>query len=489
MNDPSTTEFDEVYYKKLMDGLEAIEIKLSVCKDIIDFRIDASTYKKEYVRTDKILKSLNIYSIEDKMKSIQNFGAYSLCNDIVFTDDGEPFLMTQNIRHNYIDWNNIRYIDEKSHKMLYKSHCKKGQVLVTMAGEYLGRVAVYDQDSICSSNQAIAKITLEDGISPYYVATFLNSRYGQNQINRLKTVTGQPNINMALIKSLKVPLFSNHFNKVIESIVMHSNEMLRQANVFYHKAEKLLKETLGFKDFDFQTEKYSIKSFKNSYRDTGRLDAEFYQEKYDIIERILRNYDKGIKRLDDVAEYIFTGEYAEEYFDYRQGRKYYIRGTDIWRGFVEKNDEYCIEPKYYSKFVKRGDIVTGRVGTIGNFGIIDEDLDGSVCSDNILCFHLPENYVPEVYALYFNLTFIKELITRLARGSVQQRLNQETLRDILVPSIDEGIQEKLRNVINKSREMELEAKKILDKVDLIVEVAIEQGEDAVLKYKLERNLL
>ena len=128
------------------------------------------------------------------MKSIQNFGAYSLCNDIVFVDDGIPFLMTQNVRHNYIDWNNVRYVNEASHKMLYKSHCKKSQVLVTMAGEYLGRVAVYDKDFICSSNQAIAKVTLKEGVSPYYVATFLNSIYGQNQINRFKTITGQPNI-------------------------------------------------------------------------------------------------------------------------------------------------------------------------------------------------------------------------------------------------------------------------------------------------------
>ena len=300
--------------------------------------------------------------------------------------------------------------------MLHKSHCKKGKVLVTMAGEYLGRVAVYDQDFICSSNQAIAKITLKDGSSPYYISTFLNSRYGQNQINRFRTVTGQPNINMALIKSLKIPLLSNNFSKVIESIVMYSNETLRQANVFYHEAEKLLIETLGFKNYDFQTEKYSIKSFKKSYRDTGRLDAEFYQEKYDLMEGILRNYDAEIKRLDDVAEYIFMGEYAEEYFNYKEGRKYYIQGTDIWRCFVEINDEYCINPKHYSKFVKRGYIVTGRVGTIGKFGIIDEDLEGSVCSDNILCFHLPENYVPEVYALYFNLTLTKELITRLVRG-------------------------------------------------------------------------
>ena len=93
-----------------MDGLEAMEINLSVCKEIIDFRIDASTYTKEYVRTDKLLKKLQAKTINDNMTDIQNFGAYSLCSYINFVDDGIPFLMTQNVRHNYIDWNNIRYV-------------------------------------------------------------------------------------------------------------------------------------------------------------------------------------------------------------------------------------------------------------------------------------------------------------------------------------------------------------------------------------------
>ena len=75
----------------------------------------------------------------------------------------------------------------------------------------------------------------------------------------------------------------------------------RQANNFYQEAEILLIETLRFKDFSLQTENYSIKSFKDSYENTGRMDAKFYQEKYGAIERIFRNYDAYIKYLDEVV--------------------------------------------------------------------------------------------------------------------------------------------------------------------------------------------
>ena len=156
----------------MLEGLEAVEVNLNVCQSIIDFRIDANTYKKDYIKSEELLKSLPNTSIDDISTSVQNFGAYSLCNFINFTDSGIPFLMTQNIKHNYIDWNIEKFVDKESHEMLWKSHCKKGQVLITMAGE-LGRVAVYDKSEICSSNQAIAKVSLKKDQNPYMVSTFL----------------------------------------------------------------------------------------------------------------------------------------------------------------------------------------------------------------------------------------------------------------------------------------------------------------------------
>ena len=133
-----------------MERLEISIINLSICQSVLDLRIDASTYKKIYLQEEALLKSRAAERIGTIITSIQNFGAYSLCNEINFVDDGIPFLMTQNVRDNYIDWSGVRNIDDKSHNLLYKSHCLKNQVLITMAGEYLGRAAVYNKDFICS---------------------------------------------------------------------------------------------------------------------------------------------------------------------------------------------------------------------------------------------------------------------------------------------------------------------------------------------------
>lgn len=480
MNDPSATEFNEVYYEKLMDGLEINEISLSDLERTS--RIDAEFYQKKNLFVEQVLDKWDKYAFSQCF-NVSDGNHMSISDE--FCNKGVPYYRGQDIYSLFIENSSPLYISDEAYNKaaMRRSYLKKGDVLMSIVGAIIGNSALVtsDRKATCSCKLAILR-ACDENIIPEMMFIFIKTKYGQNQIQKFKRGAAQTGLLLEDFEQLYIPKFSKKLQYICKEYVDKIKLLIDEAVHTYGEAEQELIKSLGLQDFNSRTEQYDVKSFKNSFGDTGRLDAEFYQKKYDLIEGKLRNYDTNIKRLNEVAKYIFTGEYAEEYFDYGEGRKYYIRGTDIGRGYVKTNDEYCIDPKLYSKFAKKGDIITGRVGTIGNFGIIDEDLEGSVCSDNILCFHLPENYVPEAYALYFNLTFTKELITRLARGSVQQRLNQETLRDILVPFINVEIQEKLRRVINKSREMELEAKKMLDKVVLIVETAIEQGEDVASNF-------
>lgn len=179
---------------------------------------------------EKMLDQKDAIKLEKYSKSIKNFGAYSLTSKINFIEEGLPFLRAQNVKDNYIDWSNLVYIDESSHEILDKSYIQRGQVLLTMAGEYLGKSAVYDNNQIISSNQAIAKITLNDGApNPYYISTFLNSYFGQVQINRLKTITGQPNINMMQIREIRFPEMSVDFQNQIARIVSRAHELRKRS--------------------------------------------------------------------------------------------------------------------------------------------------------------------------------------------------------------------------------------------------------------------
>ena len=101
-------------------------------KKIQDFRIDAECFKPIHLQTENLIEKKRHETIERLSESVINFGAYSLCNFIVFYSDGIPFIVTEDIRNNIIDTDNLHYISKEVHKILYKSHCKSDQVLLNM---------------------------------------------------------------------------------------------------------------------------------------------------------------------------------------------------------------------------------------------------------------------------------------------------------------------------------------------------------------------
>ena len=255
-------------------------VSYKMVKENPDFRIDAECYLPMHLQVELNLKKIGYKTIADLSKSVINFGAYSLCNYIVFQEAGIPFVVTEDIKNNIVEKSNFHYVSDDLHKILFKSHLKKDQVLLTMAGAYLGQAAVFSGDYEASSNQAIAKISLKEAlIEPYFVSTFLNSKIGQSQIERFKTGTGQPNLNLGLIQKIKIPILNDSFQKEIKNIVLEGIKFYEKSKDFYSQAEQLLLQELGLENFH-ETEQLSCVVNLSDVKQANRIDAEYFQPKY-----------------------------------------------------------------------------------------------------------------------------------------------------------------------------------------------------------------
>ncbi|STZ63229.1 EcoKI restriction-modification system protein HsdS [Moraxella lacunata] len=460
-------------------------LNLSECKKVIDFRIDANTYKKDYLKTDKLITMNKYYTIGDMSLSVQNFGAYSLCSFINFQDNGIPFLMTENVRENYIDWNIQKFVDLDSHKMLYKSHCKKDQVLVTMAGEYLGRVAVYNKDFICSSNQAIAKITLKKNFNPYLISTFLNTKYGQNQINRLKTITGQPNINMSLIKDLKVLNFDEEFSEKIEMIVKKSLSNKELSQQIYQEAEALLLENLGLQNFQPTNQSVNIKALKDSFLQTGRLDAEFYQPIYEQLENHIFSHSTGFEKLGDVChlnDENYTPKDNQEY-DYIElsniGKSGEITGST--RAFGKEL------PSRARRKVRTNQVMISSIeGSLQSCAIVPVHYDNALCSTGFYVLS-SDKINAETLLVLFKSSLMQQILKKNCSGTILTAINKEELLNIPLPIIDEKIQTQIAEFVRQSNELREQATQLLAQAKYSVEAEIEQS--ALQERERERERL
>ena len=122
-----------------------------------------------------------------------------------------------------------------------------------------------------------------------------------------------------------------------------------------------------------------------------------------------------------------------------------------------------------SKKAKEGDVVVTRVGTIGISARLPKDVEGGTISDNLIRLRFPEETLNSYYVSLFFNTIGSQLMIRESRGSVQARLNQETLKEIVLPILPKSTQQKVADLVRQSHQARKKAKELLEKAKREVE--------------------
>jgi len=461
-----------------------------------EFRIDAECYKTHHLIIERIIENREYKLIQEHSVSVINFGAYSLCNHIEFIESGKPFLVTEDIYNNVIDFTKLHFISESVHKLLYKSHCKKGHVLLTMAGAYLGQAAVFNEDFECSSNQAIAKITLkEESINPYYLSTYLNCKYGQSQIERFRTGTGQPNLNLGLIKLLQVVTGTDDFQKEIEKFVLLGLEIRKSSETQYKQAQILLLSELDLLNWN---PKHHVSFIKN-YSDTqqaGRFDAEYFQPKYDEIVAAIKSHAGGWDTLGNLVSLKKCIEVGSE--QYSDDGIPFVRVSNL--SPFETTEEKYISEKLYSELTpkeesdvtfemsknhqpKKGEILFSKDATPGIAYFLNEEPPKMIPSGGILRLKLKDKRInPSYLTLVLNSLIVQEQINRDVGGSVILHWRPDQVEKTLIPILKEDKQDEIQQKITESFNLRKQSKHLLECAKKAVEMAIEKDEETAMKW-------
>lgn len=289
-----SSPFDEAKYNALLKGLEITEVKWSYVKSQSDVvRFDSYYYSKEFLSDEDIIAHQSNKSLKELNADLLSFGAYSLNNFVEYKDSGIPFIRGVNMKDGVLDFSDTLYIDETAHKLLWKSEVKPNTILLSMSGT-IGDVAIAmpDYKYPMNSNQDIAKITLKDGLNPFYLYAFLRSKYGQNFLKREARGSVQQHVFLSQMENIRVPLLTDDFQQKIESLVKSAHAKLAESKSLYAQAEDTLLSELGLKDWQPKNESVSVKKFSD-FTASNRLDAEYYEKKYDEIENAIKTYKGG----------------------------------------------------------------------------------------------------------------------------------------------------------------------------------------------------
>ena len=433
-------------------------------------RLDAEYYQPEYLDLEKKLVALKTKTIEEISESVVSFGAYSLTSYIEWQESGVPYVNVGDIHDGYVDLDNVKHISEKVDEILKKSRVNEGQVLLTMAGTIGNAAVAHNFPKKVNANQAIAKITPLNNFSPYYLAAFLNSKYGFLQTQREIVSSVQANIFLGPIKKFKVPIFSSAEMSEIESLYKEFLRKLEESKSFYTQAENLLLEELGLKDFKCKDYLFSIVNLSD-VKKANRVDAEYFQVKFNFLLSKIKTQKLGNLVL--IKKGFEPGSEA-----YRESGKLFIRVSSVSKERIIDKDQKYLSSELYQKLKndfepKIGEILLTKDATPGIAYVVKEMIEGIICG-GILKLKTKENIEPEFLALCINSIIGKSQVERDAGGSVIIHWKPEQIKNLQIPILPKATQEKIADLVRKSHEARKKAKQLLEEAKQKVEKLIEK---------------
>lgn len=220
-------------------------------------------------------------------------------------------------------------------------------------------------------------------------------------------------------------------------------------------------------------ENKTVKAYKklsNSFLSSGRLDAEYYQPKYDYLFSHLSEFATStIGELTEIRKSIEPGSDA-----YQETGVPFIRVSDLSK-FGVSDTALHLNAEDYRDVIrpKKDTILLSKDGSVGIAYKVEEPLD-VITSGAILHLSLKSaDVLPDYLTLVLNSPIVRLQAERDAGGSIIQHWKPSEIENVVIPILPMQIQQEIADKIRSSFKLRKESQHLLDEAKRMVEVAIE----------------
>lgn len=468
--------FNEAKYRALLEKLEISEVNLNDLE--FSWRIDAEYYQKHFLAFEKLLRAESWKYLSDLSSFL--IGPFGSAFDTEnYLEIGKyRYVRGQDVKPFILKDDDLRFIPEDDFIRLGKYALKENDVLVSVVGTIGNACIVQSKDipAIFSCKSSVVRI--HQGHSPAYVLTYLNCSYGKSLLLRKERGALQKGLNLDDLKSTIIPIFTDELEKHIEKIFWTAQKFLQKSKDVFTYAEQLLLQELGLTDWQPDDESVATKTFAD-FQNSGRLDAEYYQPKYDDLFNRIALFEKF--RLGDIVNITKSIEPGSE--AYQEDGVPFVRVSDITKFGITPPEIHLDRDKYYSENLtpKKDTILLSKDGSVGIAYKVENDLD-VITSGALLHLTVKNNdFLPDYLTLVLNSIVVKLQAERDAGGSIIQHWKPSEIENVIIPKLPMPTQEQIAAKVQESFALRRESKRMLDLAKYAVEIAIEQGEDAAMK--------
>ena len=494
---PSEEPFDEKRYKALMDGLECSIVCLShINTDNEKFRFDSDFYQKKYIDAYQNIKSIPHSSINDELEVLTDFHANGSYENIArffkLLDEPDYAYMVRTTDLEKKDYmRNVKYVTKQAYESLAKSKLFGGEVIINKIGSP-GRTFLMpylDKPVSLGMNLFMLRMKKNCKIDNTTLYIFLNSSIGKLLIERKINGTVPLTIDKEAVRSIYIPCFSEGFRKELIMVVEMANNLFCNSDRLYSSLEEKLLGLILFDRSMIPTNGCTQKTLYESFGTSGRIDAEYYQPKYDILfDALCKHHCEklgGNNGLVTIMKSIEPGSDA-----YQEEGIPFIRVSDVDRFGISKTSIKLspnIVPTVESLFPSKDTILLSKDGSVGLAYKLEESMQ-VITSSALL--HLTvkdtEKILPDYLTLVLNSPIVQLQAERDVNSAVIPHWKPSEIENVLIPILDMDTQKEIAAKVQESFALRKESKRLLDLAVKVVETAIETDETTALQL-LEQN--
>lgn len=435
-------------------------------------RLDAEYYQPEYLDNSEKIKNFGF----DKLQSLSLIditkGETPLWRGDGYLDQGIPFLRSENLIPAGLNLSNLVFVSEKVHERMKRSKIYPDDILIAIVGATIGHAGlVTDEYLEYNSNQANAIIRPKDRQTTHFLSVILETRFCQLQIDRLKGGGARDNLDLHEVRVIKIPKPTKEILKYCDEIVTEIKKSRKESESQYQQAEDLLLEELGLKDFEVKDELSSTVDFSD-IKNSNRMDAEYFRQKYeDIVEKI-KNYKGGSDCVkNQFVQNKTLSKRNKDFYNYVEISDVKVSSGEINFNKVAKEDL----PANAKIKLEKNDLLVSKVRPYrGAVGIVDLRNDDLLGSGAFTALREKTGIKKEVLVVLLRTIFYKELMMRCNVGTSYPVIKDEDILNLQIPILPKQTQEKIADLVQKSHEARKRAKELLEQAKQKVEDLIEQ---------------
>lgn len=477
---PSVESFNEAKYKTLMDGLECSEVMLS--KIDLGDRFDSEYFTKNYLHISEQLAKVPTKLI-GKISTTVASAFYPAATQLYSIGDTAFARCVDCVNYPIISKDQ----DAKFEKIPYAfaaeskgiSILKNEDIIITKVGTPCYASIITEYSEIALSRTVLGLTNIHD-IDPYYLVIFLRCKYGFEQLFRQRELTIQYQLTLPRVKAINVYDAGESFQKDIRKVCMKFIECAQKAKKAYDEAHSIVSTILDLPEFPQKN--ISIKMKSSSFSETGRLDAEYYQSKYDDYTRAILSYANGYTYIREKFSSVKTkcDRIAKSYSYIEIGDVSVVDGSVSANLIATEN-----LPDNAKIMTKSGDVLVSTVRpNRGAVAILESD--NYLVSGAFTVLRESSDYPKEILRVLLRSDLYKDWLLRYNVGTSYPVIKDDDILNMPIPIMPKQIQTVIVEKVRESINLRNRAKEDLNNAKHAVEIAIEEGEDIALEWLKEK---